>query len=467
MSNSSKLIPLIVAAPLFLQNVDLLATTVALPDMAVSLQVQTLHLNLVIAAYAISLAVFLPLSAWLVDRFGAKRIFTAAIVVFSGASALCGLADTATVLIACRILQGFGAAMMVPVGRLILLRSIPAAEQLSAMAWYTVPPAIGRLMGPLIGGLVIYFASWRWIFLINIPLGIVALVLALKFLDDDQGEATSPRFDVLGFGLLGIGLGCILAGLEIIGRGLVTHSASIALVTVGVSSLLLYGWHNLRIADPVIDFRILRYKTFRINVIGSAPMRMAHNAVPFLIPLMLQISFGMSALGAGIMVAGSAAGSVATRLVIQRSLRRFRFRRVLLVANLIGALILALSGMLTPNLPYWLMWMTYFLGGLAASMCFVSLNTFSYIDVPRTNASHATALVAMAQQTFSAAGVVLAAALLGLVSRFHGGDGIRLALTDFKVVFLVLALLALFSLIPFWHLNADDGKQYMKDKAPG
>lgn len=458
MARRSNIIPMIVAAPMFLQNVDLMATTVAVPNMATSLHVKPLHLNLVIAAYAISLAAFLPLSAWLADRFGAKRMFCIAIVIFAAASALCGLANSATVLVACRIFQGFGAALMVPVGRLILLRSIPASEMLAAMVWFTIPPAIGRLLGPLIGGAIVTLGSWRWIFLVNIPLGLIAVLLALAFIKTDEGEMKSTAFDFRGFVLMGLGLGATLGGIEAFGRGLVDSWGSYALVAGGVVLLGLYASHSLRIPAPVIDLRILRYKTLRTNVVGATPFRLANASSPFLVPLMLQLGFGFSPLNAGFMASGVAAGSLGTRLVMKRAMARLSFRTLFLIANVVAAIFLGGYGFLTPTMPHWVLFGTFFLGGMFTSLCLVSLNTVGFSDVPTEHMSHATALVAMAQQTTSALGVVIAATLLGFFSRGLGGDGVHLALATFTPTFMAMALLSVVSLIPFSQLHPDEGK---------
>lgn len=458
MASRNKIIPLIVAAPMFLQNVDMLATTVALPDMAASLNVLPLQLNMVVAAYAIGLAVFLPLSAWMVERFGAKRIFCTAIVIFASASALCGIANSAGVLIGCRVFQGFGAAMMVPVGRLILLRSVSSSDLLVAMVWFTIPPAIGRFLGPLIGGAIVSITSWRWIFWVNVPLGALAVVLALALLEkDDPSELRKSGFDGLGFLLIGVGLGATLGGIEAAGRGLVGSWTSYGLVTVGISSIALYVMHSLRSASPVIDLGILRYKTFRTNVLGAAPLRLTTAAAPFLVPLMLQLGYGMSPLRAGLMSSGVAAGSIGTRVILKRTMSKLSFRSLFLLANLLTALLYCAYGLLTSHLPDWLLFTTFFLGGLVTSLCLVSLNTVGFVDVPTDRTAHATAMLAMAQQVTSAVGVVIAASLLGAFSSLRGGPGTHLAASDFTATFFVMALLATFSLFPFARLDPEEG----------
>lgn len=460
MTTHSKLVPIIVALPLFLQNIDLTATTVALPAMAQALGSSPLHLNLVIAVYAISLAVFLPLSAWLADRFGPKRIFCFAIILFASASASCAIAQSSTFLIASRVFQGFGAAMMVPVGRLILLRSVPPSELMRAMVWFTIPSAVGRLTGPLIGGSIVTLGSWRWIFFVNIPLGAIALLLAATKIDADPLAAKPPRFDFCGFALLGVGLGATLGGLEALGRDLGGAGGNAALIlVVGVALLALYAVTGLKRADPVIDLSILRYRTFRTNVVGAAPLRLANFAVPFLLPLMLQLGFGWSALDAGMVASGSALGALGTRLFMRRAMTRMSFRSLFLLATLGTSLIFALYGLLSPQTPVGLVLGLVFLGGLSSSLCMVALNTLGYVDIPVERRSHATALATMTQQAMSATGVVLAAGILGIVTYWRSGNGAAVAAADFTPTFFAVALLAAVSLWPFSRIGPDEGRE--------
>lgn len=457
MPGRDRFVALIVACPMFLQNVDLFATMVAVPQMAQSFDVPVLNLTLVIAAYALSLAAFLPLSAWLADRFGAKRIFCTAIVVFSGASALCGAASSPGMLVLCRILQGFGAAMMVPVGRLILLRSVNPSDLLVAMVWFTIPPAVGRLLGPLVGGLIVTLASWRWIFYVNIPLGLIALLLATFVLDETEGGDAPPAFDLAGFLFMATGLGTTLGGLELLGKDNPVSELPALLIAAGAILLIAYGIHSFRREHPVIDLRILKYQTFRATILGATPLRLANAGVPFLLPLMLQLVSGVSALGAGLILSGSAFGAVSTRFFMRRVLRRFSFRQVLVATSFFAATAFAFYGLAIDKTPGWAIFGLVFLGGLLASLCVVSLNTLAFVDVPAHRTSHATAMLAMTQQLTSAVGVVLASGTIGWISIWRGRDGQAFDTFDFTLAFFVLGTIGLLTMISFLRLRSDEG----------
>ncbi len=452
-----RLVPLIVACPMFLQNIDMSAMAIALPSIAQALHTPVLQLNLVITAYLLSLAVFLPMSAWLADRFGAKTMFCVSIALFSMASAMCGMATSTTALVFCRMLQGFGAALMVPVGRLILLRSVPPTELIAAMVWYTVPPAIGRLAGPLVGGAIVSIASWKWIFFVNIPFGLLAVGLAVLFIEDVRPDLPPQRFDFPGFLLMGTGLAATLGGLETAGKGLAPNWVSLSAVAVGAVLLVAYGLISWRQAHPVIDLKILRLKTFRTNILGAAPLRLTLSAVPFLIPLMLQIGFGLSPLVAGSIAAGSALGGLCTRAVMRPALKRFSFRQLLLTATLLTGVLFTGYALFRPTTPHAVIFAAMFFGGLLSSLCMVSLNTLGFVDLPNDRVSHATALTAMAQQLLAGIGIVLAASLLGFFSWRHGGDGVHLIGQDFALSIAVAGPLALLSLISFWRLDPKEG----------
>jgi EmrB/QacA subfamily drug resistance transporter len=457
MSNRSKLVPLIVASPLFLQNIDNSAMVIALPSIAATLHVPLLQLNLVITAYLVSLAVFLPLSAWLADRFGAKKIFCSAVALYSLASALCGMADSMTTLILCRVLQGLGGAMMLPVGRLILLRAVPKTELVNAMVWYTTPPLIGRLSGPLIGGAIVSFTSWHWIFFVNIPFGVLAVGLALLFVEDSTEHVVVPPFDVKGFALMAVGLAMVLAALQTVGRGLVPGWLPAVAAAVGTVALTWYAVSSRRAADPIIDLTILRFPTLRTNVIGAAPFRLGLSAIPFLLPLSLQLGFGLSPLVTGSIVVASACGALFTRVIMRRTIRRFGFRPLLIGASLVTGLFYMSYSLFTPTTPHAVMFSMIFGCGLLSSLCMVLLNTLGYTEVPKERASHATALTTMAQQLMASSGIVLATSLLAFFSWTHGGDSNHLKTADFAASFLVVGVIAMLSVLAFRRLDANEG----------
>ena len=458
MSRSVRLVPIIVASPLFLQNLDTSVMATALPSIAQSLAVPVLHLNLAITAYLLSLAVFLPVSGWLADRFGAKRVFCAAIALFAAGSALCATATSVPSLVVFRILQGMGGAMMVPVGRLILLRAIPPSEMVSAMVWFTVPPVIGRMTGPLFGGVIVTLTTWHWIFLVNIPFGLIAIGLAMAYIPDDratpQGHAT---FDTRGFLLLAGSLGLLMGAMETAGKAMAPAWVSWMAAGTGVAGLLGYYRHSRGMAQPIIDLGILRYHTFRANVLGGAPLRVAIGAMPFLLPLLFQLGFGMSPLQSGLLSMASAIGALATRVVMRRAIHDVGFRRLLLGACFLTSLFYIGYSQFRPDTPHLLIFGVLLAGGLVSSLCMVALGTLGFSEVPPARMSHATALSTMLQQLSVSFGVVLGASLVTAVSWWHGGDGHHLQTRDFTPVFVVVGLLTLLSLVAFRRLPADAG----------
>lgn len=458
-SARDRIVPLVVAFPMFLQNLDTSIMATALPTIARALQVEPLHLNLAITAYLLSLAVFLPLSGWCAERFGPKRVFCAAIAFFSLGSALCGLAQSLPQLVACRIVQGLGGALMIPVGRLILLRSVPPSRLVAAMVWYTVPPAIGRMVGPLVGGLIVSYVSWRWIFLINVPFGVLGIALAWWFVRDDAPEGQPPPFDVRGFLLLAVGLTSTLAAMEVVGKALVPGWVSLVVGGFGLLALAGYGVYGGRVPRPILDLGVVRHRTYFTSLVGGAPLRIAVGASPFLLPLMLQLGFGMTPLESGMLTVATAVGALATRVIMRQVIRRAGFRTLLLGTTVCTSLSYAAYSLFTPQTPHWLIFITLMLGGLINSMGLVSLQTLGFSAIPKPGMPHATTLMSMAQQVTQSVGVTLGAGLVALAAWWRGGDSHHLQAHDFSPAYVVIGLMTMVSLVFFLRLRPDEGAE--------
>ncbi len=459
MVTHTRFIPLIVASPLFLQNLDTSVMATALPSIAQSLQVPPLHLNLAITSYLLSLAVFLPVSGWLSERLGAKRVFCLAIAFFSLGSALCGMANSLPMLVLFRVIQGLGGAMMVPVGRLILLRSVHPSQMVSAMVWFTVPPVFGRMLGPLFGGAVVTFTSWRWIFFVNIPFGLFAIWLAATFVEDMPGSPEPAPFDIKGFVMMSVALTALLIAFEIAGKAIAPVWVSVLLAGAGALAFWLYLRHSRPLPNPIIDLSILKFQTFRANVLGAMPLRIAIGASPFLLPQMLQLGFGLSPLDSGLLTVATPVGALGTRIVLKRAIHALGFRRLLIVATIITSGFYMGYSAFNPSTHHALIFGVLMVGGLFNSMCLVIMGTLGYSEIPKPQMSHATTLSAMIQQLTVSFGVVLGASLVTAVSWWHGGDGIRLQAQDFSPVFVVIGLLTLLSLVSFMKLHPDEGAQ--------
>ena len=459
MAARDKIVPLVVACPLFLQNLDTSVMATALPTMAHSLHVRVLYLDLAITSYLLSLAVFLPLSGWCAERFGTRRVFCGAIAFFSLGSALCGAANSLPSLVLFRVLQGLGGAMMVPVGRLILLRSVPSARMVAAMVWFTVPPTIGRMAGPLFGGAIVTWVSWRWIFLVNVPFGLLGIAMALTFLEKHRDDDAPAPFDAVGFLLLALGLTALLGALETTGKALVAGWVTGTTAALGALTLGLYVWRSRRKASPIIDLAILRYRTYRAAIFGGLPLRIAIGATPFLLPLMLQVGFGLSPLVSGILTVASAIGSLATRAVMAQTIRRFGFRSLLIGATILASLFRASYSLFQPGTPHVLIFCVLLLGGLVNSMGMVALQTLGFSQILKPHMSHATTFSSMAQQVSVSLGVVIGAELVSAAASWHGRSSGHLLAQDFSPAFVALSAITLLSLFFFVPLGHDEGAE--------
>jgi len=418
-----------------MEGLDSTMIAVALPAMGKSLGETPLRLSLVITAYLLSLAVFIPVSGWIADRFGARRVFCAAVLIFAGGSALCGMADNLPVLIAMRVVQGFGGAMMTPVGRLVLLRSFPRAALVSAMNWMTIPSMIGPMVGPVIGGVLTDYASWRWIFFLNIPIGVLGGALALWFFKDFRAPAPA-RFDLVGFAIIGVALFLLELALENVGHPVLPAALGIAFFPMAAAMLLAYWHHARHSAAPVLDLNLLQIKTFNVGTVVGGLCRIGLDATPFLLPLMFQVGFGLSATEAGLLIFSSTLSAMVVRSVSRTLLRLTGFRRTLVGGAFASAAVTAGFALLSPETPYWIIVLVVLISGCVRSIQYLALNTISYADVPSAMLSRSTSVGGVVQQLARGFGVAIGAALLALVA---GAEHVTTG--DFRIVFVLIALI--------------------------
>lgn len=450
------LIPLVVASALFMENMDGTVIATSLPAIAVDLGVDPILLKLAFTAYLLSLAIFIPISGWFADRFGARTVFRAAIVVFTLGSIACAFTGSLNGFIAARALQGLGGAMMVPVGRLVLLRSVPKSELVRALAYLTIPAMIGPVVGPLLGGFITTYFHWRWIFWINVPIGILGFVLATLYIPDLRETEKTP-LDTTGFVLSGLGLSCFIFGLTVLGREFLPQGAAIALLAVGAILLSVYVWHARRASHPVIDLRLLRIPTFRTCIYGGFLFRVGIGALPFLLPLLLQLGFGLTAFASGSLTFVAAAGAMLMKFTAGPILKQFGFRQVLVVNGCISAAFLAATALFSPSTPHLLIMLVLLGGGFFRSLQFTSLNAVAYADIAQADMSRATSFTSVTQQLSASVGVAVAAMVLELTQYVRGDP--TLVVADFGVAFLVVALISLSSVFFHWDLPRDAGSE--------
>ncbi len=437
---STRLTALIVACALFMQNLDGTVIATALPAMARSFGADPVHMNVALTSYLLSLAVFIPMSGWMADRFGARTVFRGAIAVFTIGSILCGRAETLPFLIAARVLQGAGGAMMVPVGRLVLLRTAAKSELVAAMAWLSAPALLGPVLGPPIGGMLVTYASWRWVFDINVPIGVLGIVLVTRYVPDTR-EPGATRLDMIGLVLSGVAMASLMFGLEAVGRGVVSSWLAGGAIALGVAAALLYSLHARRSAAPLLDFTLMRIPTFMVSVVGGSLFRIGVGATPFLLPLMLQLGFGDTALQSGLVTFASSAGAIVMKPAATTALRLFGFRDTLLWNGIFSGISLLICAAFRPAWPIVAIYAVLLTGGLFRSLQFTAYNTIAYADIPPGRMSAATSLYATLQQVSLTLGVTAGAAELEVAMLTHGNA--RPALVDFSAAFIVIALVSL------------------------
>lgn len=448
------LIPLVVAMAFLMEQLDSTILTTAIPDMARNLATTPVHMNLAVTAYVLTLAVFIPLSGWFADRYGARLVFMLALAIFTLGSVLCGLAVNFPMLVATRVLQGLGGAMMTPVGRLILLRSFPRRDLITAMTYVTLPAIIGPVIGPLVGGVLTTYSSWRWIFYVNVPFGLCGMLLAARYVQNAPGDR-AVRFDFAGFALFGCGIALLQAAIECLGRAGLSGAWSAGLFATAALLLAGFARYARALPAPVVQLGLFRQRAFTVGTLAGGICRTALNGTPFLLPLMLQVGFGMTPIASGSLTFLSAAAALVVRMFVGRLLRWLGFRFVLTTSALFSCAALAGFALLQPSTPHWLIGLYVLLFGALRSVQFMSSNTLSYAEIPAAQLSQATSLGSLLQQLTVSFGVALSAVLLGVLSAREP----LLTPARFHEVFLLTALLPLLALPGFLRLRPEDGAQ--------
>jgi len=450
-------LPWVVAVALFMEQLDTTIVNTAVPAMAKSLQVTPLSLKAVVASYILSLAVCIPVSGWMADRYGTRRVFSIAVGLFTFSSVLCGLALNAPMLVAARILQGVGAAMMMPVGRLTIIRTFPKSELLRAMNFVIIPALIGPLLGPTVGGLIVHWVSWRYIFFVNVPMGLLALWLAHRHMPDYRGDAARP-LDVVGLVLFGSGTALLSWLLEIFGEHRIDATSAAVLLLLCVSLLGAYLWHARETPHPLLRLRLFRVRTFRISVMGGFVTRLGVGGMPFLLPLLYQLGLSLPAWQSGLLMMPTAAAAMGMKIIAPRVLARFGYRRILIVNTVMIGAVISLFSLVNPATPIALIVLLGLSMGFFNSLQFTSMNSMAYADIDTPDSSMASTIASSLQQMSMSFGLACGS----LIAGWYLGDlpqTDRVAVTTaLHHAFLTLAGLTILSSLSFWSLRPGDGE---------
>jgi EmrB/QacA subfamily drug resistance transporter len=457
-----RVVPLIVATALFMENMDSTVIATSLPAIARALGTDPLALKLAVTSYLLSLAICIPASGWTADRFGARNVFRIAIVVFVLGSIGCAASHSLEQFVFARIVQGMGGAMMTPVGRLIMVRSIDKSLLVNAMSLVTMPALLGPICGPPLGGFITTYASWHWIFLINVPIGVVGVVMASLYIPNVGVERPAP-FDFVGFVLSALAIGGLAFGLSVMGLEFLPRGVVAALLCVGAVSAVAYVIHARRMPAPILDLSLFKLPTFRASVFGGFLFRLGIGALPFLLPLLLQIGFNLTPFQSGLITFTTALGSMFMKAAVSSVLGRFGYRNVLLYNSLISSAFLAACASFVPGMPFAVMIAILLAGGFFRSLQFTSTNTIAYAEIDPPHMSRATTLTAVAQQLSLSTGVAIGALVVEITLRLKHGTAMSAA--DFPPAFLVVGALAATASLIFYRLAPDAGAELSGRKA--
>ncbi len=451
-------LPWIAAMAFFMQALDATILNTALPAIAESLNRSPLAMQSAIISYTLTVAMLIPVSGWLADRFGTRRVFMLAVTLFTLGSLACALSSSLGELVIFRVIQGIGGAMMMPVARLALLRAYPRSELLPVLNFVTMPGLVGPILGPVLGGVLVTWASWHWIFLINIPIGIAGIFYARKFMPN----FTTPRrkFDMGGFFLFGLSLVLFSSGMELFGEKVVATWLAVSIIFSGILLFLLYIRHARRHPTPLISLSLFNTRTFSVGIAGNIASRLGTGCIPFLMPLMLQVGFGYPALIAGCMMAPTAVGSILAKSGVTQLLRRLGYRRTLVGVTVFIGVMIAQFSLQSAELPVWMLILPLFILGMAMSIQFTSMNTITLADLSDENASGGNSMLAVTQQLSISLGVAVSAAVL----RFYEGFDSNNTVEQFHSTFITMGVLTVISALVFMLLKPKDGRNLIKER---
>ena len=451
-----RLLPWLVAVAFFMESLDATILNTAVPTIAAALHVAPLSMKSALTSYMLSLAVFIPISGWVADRFGSRRVFVSAIGVFMLGSLSCGLSGNMRFLVASRILQGCGGAMMVPVGRLTLVRTFAKSELVRAISFFSIPALIGPMLGPLAGGFIVDYFPWRVIFFVNLPIGFLGLYLVYRYLPDYFGDRTEP-LDFVGLVLFGSGIALFSYVLEIFGENTLSTTEIAGLLGLSCFLLLAYWRHSLSIEHPLLRLRLFLIRTFRSSVAGGLVTRLGIGGMPFLLPLLYQVGLGYGPLQSGLLMMPQPLAAMSLKMTMPWVITRFGYRRVLVSNTIFMGLFIALFATIIPGTPVWRIALQGFCFGYFSSLQFTAINTIVYADLTEKDISMGSSIASTMQQLSLSFGVAVSSLIAAyfIPDRFHASG--REMISGIHSAFVVLGLLTLVSALVFRQLRPDDG----------
>ena len=460
---SNRITPLILAVALFMELMDVTVISTALPAIAQDIGTDPISLKLALASYLVALAIFIPISGWMADRYGARNVFRGAIAVFMLGSIACAFADSLFSFVVARFLQGMGGSMMTPLSRLILIRTTPKKDLVNAWAWLTMPALFGPLAGPPVGGFLTTYFSWHWIFYINIPIGLAGILLATKYLGG-TGYREKRSLDVVGFILSGLSFSGLIFGLSVISLPALPPIVGIATTLAGLTCGVAYLWHYRRVERPILDLKVFEEPIFRTSIASGFIYRIAGGAVPFLFPLMLQVGFGYSPFESGMISFIGAGGAILMKFCLKPALAAVGFKALLIVGIIVPGVLTVTHGFFTAQTPIWIIMSILLFMGFFRSMFYTSLNTLTYTQTPDEQSGSATVISSVSIQLAFALGVAFAALLLEVVALIRN---VEVGVAEMQFVFFVLAAITIVAIFPILGLSKQVGDEVSGHKAKG